>query len=127
MKKDPAQEWRERGNGFAMFTPKQTNMKPSEWTMVVFILRNMFHSLSIGCALGRRRKLPLQVDKKDDKQGENDNWPNFAELPATPAVAKTTESEPVDIKRWSSLGSGLISLGKIFRRGAFSPTVPGDV
>jgi hypothetical protein len=110
MRRDPDKSWSEQGKRFVTFHPKQENVKPSEWTIILFVLHNTFRWFHI------RREFTKPKSKKSERQNEaviNRQNPSFS-------VEFTSVSATTVPKERSSMRSSFGRLGEVFRRGALS-------
>jgi hypothetical protein len=124
MKNDHNGKWSETGNRFASFTPKQQNMNPSEWTVLIFALYKMFRKgRPTGGSIKGQEEPVKRMD--EERMASLENWPNFPS-PAGPVVTKEVARDLGSRRQWGRFGNGFGRLSMVFRRGGLSSGASGN-
>lgn len=125
MTRDENSNWSEAGKRFATFQPKHEKLKPSDWTLGLFVLRGIFRGLGFKKRTERKGKEGLEARAVS----MGNNWPNLSF--SVGFDTQRQEKEPAETeasaKEKASPRSGLASFSKVFRRGALSKGISTDV
>jgi uncharacterized protein YaeQ len=126
MQKDLDKKWKETGQKFTSFQPKQEKRKPSEWMLVLFVFHKAFGRFQFTKRLSEKEK---QEKMRSNKEGSMPYWPD---LPLPEELAQATDLSKVQSTgagevRKSSTRSRFARLSIMFRRGAFSPGTTANV
>ena len=124
MTRDEDSNWSEAGKRFATFQPKHEKMKPSDWMLGLFVLREIFRGLGFKRT---ERKGKEGVEGRSVSMGSN--WPNlsFSAGFDTQSQEKGPAATEASAKEKAFPKSGLASFSKVFRRGALSKGISTDV
>lgn len=127
MQKDPDKRWKEEGQKFTVFQPKQENRKPSEWMLALFVLHSVFGRFRVTKRFWGKKK---QEKEQSNKKGSIAYWPDLP-LPEDLAQSKDPAKEQsigtAEVRKKSSIRDRFTRLSMVFRRGAFSPGTRADV
>ena len=118
MVKDPDSRWKEQGQRFAVFQPKE-NRKPSECVFGVFLLHPLFGNFRFMSLFsrGNKDKRPYPSPAKPSSAFLSDD----AAQPKDHAEGQT--GKVVDGRKKSSIKDTFARLSLVFRRGAFASQV----
>ena len=127
MQKDLDKEWKETGQKFTSFQPKQEKRKPSEWMLVLFVFYKVFSRFQFTKGLSEKEK---QKKMRSNREGSMPYWPDLP-LPEEPAQAtnlsKVQSTGESEVRKKSSTRGRFARLSIMFRRGAFSPGTTANV
>ncbi|KAE9366544.1 hypothetical protein N431DRAFT_349848, partial [Stipitochalara longipes BDJ] len=127
MQNDLDKKWKETGQKFTSFQPKQEKRKPSEWMLVLFVFHKAFGSFQFTKKLSEKEK---QEKMRSNKEGSMPYWPD---LPLPEELTHTTDLSVVqspgtgEVRKKSSTRGRFARLSIMFRRGAFSPGTTANV
>lgn len=123
----PRQEWKETGQKFTSFQPKQEKRQPSEWTLVLFVFHKAFGRFQFPKRVSEKEK---EDKMRSKKEGSMPDWPDLP-LPQESAQAtdlsKVQTTGPGGIRKKCSNRGRFSRLSIMFRRGAFSPGTTANV
>jgi hypothetical protein len=127
MQNDLDNEWKEIGQKFTSFQPKQEKRKPSEWMLVLFVFYKVFSHFQFTKRLSEKKK---QKKMRSSSEGSMPYWPDLP-LPKEPAQAtdlsKAQSTGASEVRKKSSTRGSFARLSIMFRRGAFSPGTTTNV
>ena len=98
MQKDLDKEWKETGQKFTSFQPKQEKRKPSEWTLVLFVFYKAFSRFQFPKRVSEKEK---EDKMRSKKEGSMPDWPD---LPLPQESAQATDLS--NLKVWGQVKSG---------------------
>jgi uncharacterized protein YaeQ len=127
MQKDLDKKWREEGQRFTSFQPKQEKRKPSEWMLILFVLHKAFGRFQFTKRLSEEEK---QEKIRSNKEGSISYWPDLPlpeELAQSTDLAKVQSTGAAEVRKKSSIRDSFARLSMVFRRGAFSPGTSAHV
>jgi hypothetical protein len=124
MKASTSTSWRNRGEQFVIFQPRHNTIKPSEWTIALFVVHKILRVFQ------RKRGQNKGGDGGGDAGREQrtrpardvHSWQDM-ELPDQLSEDKMPPSKVDETRKSSLLKDGFARLGRVFtgRRGAMSP------
>ena len=127
MQKDLDKKWKETGQKFTSFQPKQEKRKPSEWILVLFVFHKIFSRFKFTKRLSEKQK---QEETGLNKEGNMQFWPNLPlpeELAQATDLSKVQSTGAAEARKKSSTGGRFSRLSVMFRRGAFLPATTANV
>jgi len=127
MQKDLNKKWKETGQRFTSFQPKQEKRKPSEWMLVLFVFYKAFGRFQFTKRISEKEK---QEIIRSNKEGSTQYWLGLP-LPKEPVQAtdlsNVQSTGASEVRQKSSTRGRFARLSIMFRRGAFSPDTTANV
>jgi hypothetical protein len=127
MQKDLDKKWKETGQKFTSFQPKQEKRKPSEWMLGLFVLHKAFGRFQFIKRLSEEEK---QEKIRSNKEGSMPYWPDLPlpeELAQSTDLAKVQSAGAGEVRKKPSIRDRFARLSMVFRRGAVSPGTTANV